>query len=289
MCRLKISRKIILLTALSMVFAYVKADTSNQFVLTNIKNLSPLKVKAQDPGTYIRGLKVFHDDILSNQHIDNVKLTPEQDYQAKVWGLTQNDERRYVLLMQNKSGLYWGKANLSPVEILGANARNPIERRRFALLYAKQSQERTAKELAWQAATNEAKTEINKGLPLIRPFDVTKFSPYNYHPINLEKSDELFLLTKVNLDVHRIISTLLADIQSNKNIRLNIYFSGASSDNSIQNWANDQNIPIRLVNKGEITINTNEGPFSHVKNKKTLPLLVLVRNNKAKLIDVSRF
>lgn len=302
MKRFKQYKKSILLSLIGLVpmlsqanpfyYSPLKGKSFGELQTLNVKDIgypNGALNDTQDPGTYVRGLKEFHDDIVSGQNIKNVKLTPEQNHQAEVWSLTQNDEKRYVLLMQNRSGLYWRGSKLSPVEILGINARNPSERKRFALLYARQLQEKMAKELSWQFAASQAKAEVNKDLPLIRSFDVSPFSPYNYHAVSLKAGDKLFLLTKLNLDVRRVVSTLLADIQTNNNITLNIYFAGTPSSHGIQDWANNQSIPVSLVKKGEITINTNEGPFSRFKDEKNLPVLVLVRNGKATVIDVSRF
>ena len=301
MNRFKRHKKALLLLLLGLVPTFSQASSLYYSPFKDFAQLQSLNVKnpgysdeslhttTEDPGTYVRGLNVFHDDMLSNQKITHVTLTPVQSHQAEVWGLTQHDEKRYVLLMQNRSGLYWKGSKLSPVEILGINARNLSERKRFALLYAKQLQEKMAKELAWQSAASQAKAKVNKGLPLIRPFDVSPFSPYNYHAVSLQPGDKLFLLTRLNLDIRRVVSTLLADIQSNQQITLNIYFAGAPSSHGIQDWANNQSIPVSLVKKGDITLNTNEGPFSQFKNKKALPALVLVHSGKATVIDVSRF
>ena len=139
-------------------------------VLMQSKTQSEL---SQDPQTALRGMKVFHDDMYSDQDIKSLKLNAKQNHQAKVWSLTSGEEKRYVLLMQNRSGLYWQDAHMSPVEILGINARSGQEREHFAMLYAKQLQERLAKELAWQTAASRAKAKVNQGLPIIRPFDVS--------------------------------------------------------------------------------------------------------------------
>jgi integrating conjugative element protein (TIGR03759 family) len=272
---------------------YRRFNERNLFQSLQVKRLgypsgSP-NATTQDAGTYVRGLKDFHDDRYGDQKSENIKLTKDQYHQALVWGLTKNDEKRYVMLMQNRSGLYWKGAQLSPVEILGINARNPQERRRLALLYAKQLQEKIAKELAWQFLASRAKAKVNKGLPLIKPFNVRQFNPYNYQAIGLRSGDQLFLLTRINLNVQRVVSTLLAGIQSQKNITLNNYFVGNPSSKEIQNWAKNQSIPVTLVKKGEITINTNEGPFSHFGNMKKLPILIVVREGKATSIDLSRF
>ncbi len=259
----------------------------------NVKRLGytdgSLNATTQDPGTYVRGLKDFHDDRYSDQPIKNIPLTQTQLHQATVWGLRKQDEKRYVRLMQNRSGLYWKGSKLSPVEILGINARNPAERKRFAFVYAKQLQEKMAKELAWQFATSQAKAEVNKGLPLIRPFNVRRFSPYNYHAVGLKPGDQLFLLTRLNLSVRRVVSTLLADIQSQKNITLNLYFVGSPSRRGLQDWANHQSIPVGLVKKHVVTINTNPGPFRRLRRNKTLPILIVVRDGRATRVDLSRF
>lgn len=295
MTMFKRHKKSLLFIALSAAPLLCQASGTyySQFKSLNVNNIgyqdSALNATTQDPDTYKRGLKDFHDDSYSDQNIKNSKLTQDERHQALVWGLNKNDEKRYVLLMRNRSGLYWKEATLSPVEVLGINARSPAERKRFALLYAKQLQEKMAKELAWQSAASQAKRDVNKGLPLIRPFNVSKFSPYNYHAVSLNPGDKLFLLTRLNLNVRRVVSTLLADIQPQKNITLNIYFTGSPDSKGIQDWANNQSIPVKLVKKGEITINTNEGPFSWFKSTKTLPVLVLVRNRKATIVDMSRF
>jgi len=163
---------------------YSQLKDFSLFKSVNVKSLGytdgSLNATTQDPDTYVRGLKDFHDDHYSDQNSKNIPLTQTQLHQATVWGLTKKNEKRYVRLMQNRSGLYWKGSQLSPVEVLGINARNPSERKRFAYAYAKQLQEKMAKELAWQFATSQAKAEVNKGLPLIRPFNVSRFSPYNY-------------------------------------------------------------------------------------------------------------
>ena len=281
---------ILLLVGIVPIMAFA-STTFNVLDLTNnkVKNLTGKMV--QDPGTYQRGLREYHDDVYSDQNIKNVKLTPEQVHQAITWGLTKTEEKRYVILMKNRSGLYWKNKGLSPVEILGANARNPEERKHYALLYAKQLQERQAKELAWQFSASQAKAEVNKGLPLILPFDVSKFSPYNYHAITIKPGDQIFLLTRTGLNVNRIVSTLLSDIDKLKQVTLNIYFKNNPSSKIIQDWANEQNIPVSLVKDRIITINTDPGPFNKIKtiSTDTLPMLVLVRNGQATEVSVSRF
>ncbi len=248
-----------------------------------------IPVDSTDADTYQRGLLTFHDDTDDDHYFEELQLTDAQKHQAKVWGLTEDQEKRYVELMQNRSGVYWQSAHLSPVEILGINARNPQERKEYATLYAKQLQEKLAKELAWQFAANEAKDEINKGLPLIKPFDTRPFSPYSYQPILLKAGDQLFLLTDLHLSVRHVVGTLLQEFKKQSDVSLNIYFKNNPEEADIEQWAADQNIPLAWVDKGIVTLNTHLGPFSDLNVSDKVPLLVLVRHHEATIVNLSRF
>ena len=78
------------------------------------------------------GLSVNEDDITSDQDINALKLTPSQLHDARVWGLTEEEEKRYVFLMQNRSAIYYKGLRQTPIDVLGINARNEAERSHFA-------------------------------------------------------------------------------------------------------------------------------------------------------------
>lgn len=277
------------LSALLPVLGLSSTVDFNQIQLKNIDSNSVENISSQDSETYIRGLKIFQDDSYPNLKINDIKLTQHEKNQAIVWGLSNDQEKRYVLLMKNRSGLYWKGSKLSPVEILGINSRNPEERKQYAILYAKQLQARQAKELAWQVAATQAKLRVNKGLPLIRPFEVSSFSPYNYHAVDLKSGDTLFMMTKLNLNVRRVVSTLLSEIKNKSNVSFNIFFAGSPSIQSIQDWAKNQSIPVDLVKQRVITINSDEGPFKNLGSNKKAPILILARDGHVTRIDMSRF
>ncbi len=240
----------------------------------------------QDPETAVKGLSQNQDDVYSDQNIDDVKLTPEQKHEAVVWGLTQNEEKRYLLLMQNRSGNYWSQHQLTPVEILGINARDPKERAHFADLYAAQLQQRVGKELAWMVSATKAKKSLNKGTPVVQSFDVKPYSPY-YQGNSLQAGDSLFLFTTINTESHHVTSTLLNQLEKT-NFTVNIYFVDKPSNKAVQAWASSQNIPYNLVQKGTITLNTNAGHFDEIQGDKTLPVMVVVRNGRSERVDLSR-
>src|SRR3990167_10026718 len=50
----------------------------------------------------------FKDDITSDQNAEKLKLTSAEKHQALVWGLSNDEEKRYLFLMQNQSGYFYG-------------------------------------------------------------------------------------------------------------------------------------------------------------------------------------
>lgn len=279
---LTMSLSVLTINAWALDFQMLKQKKSTEQTNASKKSIP-------DPETYERGLTVFQDDVLPNQNVKSITLTPAQKHQAQVWGLTPLQEKRYVILMQNRSGLYWHQMHLSPPEILGVNARNPRERRFYARLYAKQLNARIAKELAWQVAASRAKAALNRGRPLVRPFDVTPFNPYHQTPLTLQPNDALFLLTQPKLNVRRLIATVLSQLKLHPTARFNIYFSGKVSASQIQHWAAKENIPVSLVKSKRITLNTHLGPFAKWPASSSVPQLILVRAGLARRLDLSRF
>lgn len=115
------------------------------------------------------------DDIVEDQDIDKVELSKEDKHRGLVWELTDSDMRRYKLLMENRSGIYYEGLHLTPLDILGINARNQQERDRFANLSAKFEAQKVAKNLAWNNAHFRAYQKVVQGIPVIKNFDASKW------------------------------------------------------------------------------------------------------------------
>lgn len=234
----------------------------------------------------------FEPDITPDQDVAHIKLTKAQRHQALVWGLSEAQEQRYVALMQNKSGHYYDPHSMTPVEVLGANARTDAERVIYATMAAHDEFQHLGKYLAFLAAYHDAAVTYQKqlNLPVVLPFNVEKYSPYNYQPVNLHENDKLLLLTSPNEEVRPIVSSLMARIGKDHSIVLNVYFMGQNiSDSAIQNWARHQNIPPEMVRSGNITLNHENPQLASMTQNRRLPLLVLIRNNKSQFVDTGRF
>lgn len=123
----------------------------------------------------------FQDDVTPDQTASTLSLTMEEKHQAAVWDLTEEQEKRYLFLMKNKTGLYYADKKMSPVEILGVNARDDDERAHYAALYASQTLQRNAKELAFYSQSGKAFQELVAfyALPVVHPFNLAPYAPYS--------------------------------------------------------------------------------------------------------------
>lgn len=252
----------------------------------------------------------FHDDITSDQDVVHMKLNKAEKHQAMAWGLGLDEERRYVALMQNRSGYFYGNQSepngssskspgqfslghkATPVEVLGFNARTDTERSKYAAQDAKQQFQYLAKYLSFLSAYEQQAMRLKKALnlPIIRKFDYAKYSPYNYKPVSLKSNDNLMLFVTLSDEVRPIVSSLMASIQKDKSIHLNIYFVGAkATKEGVEAWARSQNILPSLVTSHQITLSFGQEKFASIKNHGKTPFLVLVRGGQSKAVDTGRF
>lgn len=236
----------------------------------------------------------FHDDITPDQDVKKMKLTQAQQHQALVWGLSQDEEKRYVALMQNRSGYYYNqqKNQVSPVEVLGFNARTDQARARYAEMDAKQQFQHTAKYFAYNAAYIKASSELKAKLklPVLRPFNTAKFSPFNYQPMALKPGDHLVLFTGLQDEVKPITSALIESIERVPNLHLQVYFVGHGITKAqIEHWALAQNIPVNYVTNHQISLNFNQGQWARVNTTRHLPVLLLKRGGQTQFVDMERF
>lgn len=235
------------------------------------------------------GLSINENDITPDQDANKLTLSETQFHEASVWGLSVDEEKRYVQLMQNRSGLYYDGLHQTPIDVLGINARNEAERTHFAELAAQQEAQKVAKNIAWNNAFYKAYNQLFNDVPVIGDFDPRPYSPNNYTPITLKPSDTLYWFIRPELAVKTILLPLVEAIQTTPNATLHLMLLGVS-DADIQQWANLYQIPRELVTQGQLTLNHGELSFEALTLKnKTTPLLLLARNGVSSVVDLGRF
>jgi integrating conjugative element protein (TIGR03759 family) len=253
----------------------------------NTQHLNTLAAK--DPTLAHAGLAVNDDDITNDQDSHSPTLTEQQLHEAKVWNLTVEEERRYVLLMQNRSGIYYRGLRQTPIDILGINARDEAERAHFAELSAAQEAQKVAKNIAWNNAFHKAHNELFSNVPVVGDFDPSPYSPYAHQPVHLNSGETLYLFTRQDEAMRTVLLTLLDAIENTPNTQLHLMLLDCD-DTEIQLWANKNQIPAHLVNSGQVTLNHGEPNYKALKvTKKTTPLLLLSKNGESSVVDLGRF
>lgn len=234
----------------------------------------------------------FVDDVTSENDIKNIELSKDDLRLAKVWGISNTEMQRYKILMSNKNGTYYKNKGLSPVEILGINARDNIERNKFANLLMKHNIQRISKELAFEKAynTNYKNHVIRTGQKTVNNFDTNKYSPYSYKAVDLNNDDTLMMFIKKDEEVNRIISPILSNIYENDKVSLNIYLMDQNLDKeTIYTWAKKHNISPELVSSKRITLNIGNKEFHEINPNNRTPSLYVVRDGITSEVDLERF
>lgn len=245
----------------------------------------------KNQGFHARYRGAFDDDIVSGQ-IDRIKLTPAQKQEAAAWHLNEKEEQRYVALMQNRSGHYYDKlrgVDATPVEVLGFNARTDAERQKYAKLAAQQAFEHLAKYLAFLSAYGEQARALKAAmqLPVIRPFNYAKYSPYHYAPVAMEAGDQFVLTVGLHEEVTPIVAWFLKKLPSVSGTSLTIHLVGKKlTQTQIDAWAAAQSIPPSWVGRGkQIQFSVDATPpAGHA-----LPLLIRVRHGQQTVLKTGGF
>jgi hypothetical protein len=85
----------------------------------------------------------------------------EQQTVASLWGLTTSDYTHYLQLMENSpEGFYYRDQHLDPSWILGINAKNEEERRKYVTLAILHERERLAKLIVFQQMFDRLQHEL---------------------------------------------------------------------------------------------------------------------------------
>ncbi|MGQ3890139.1 TIGR03759 family integrating conjugative element protein [Legionella sp. CNM-1927-20] len=236
-----------------------------------------------------RGLSIYQDDVTSDQDLETMTLNEKALHEARVWGLTELEEKRYLALMRNRSGVFYEGLHLTPVDILGLNARNEQERAHFAALSAQIEAQKVAQNLAWNSAFYKAYNELFKHESVVSgDFDPTVYSPMAHKPVSLTTGDMLFLFLRPEDASRSIIMTLSEAVVQNPGTKLHLLVLEADN-RAIQNLAHRAGLSYDAVKSGLITLNHGELQYDSLTlaNKQT-PLLILARQGVSSVVDLGR-
>ncbi|QDP72177.1 TIGR03759 family integrating conjugative element protein [Legionella israelensis] len=243
-------------------------------------------IKSEDNALAKAGVTDIQDEVIDEKDFE---LSDTQKHEAKVWQLTEAEEKRYIQLMQSRSGVYYQGLRMSPIDILGLNARDDGEREHFAELAAIQEAQKVAQNIAWNNAFYQAYNKLFKDVPVVGDFDPSPYSPYAHQPIQLKSGERLYLFIKAEDAVKTILMQLVDAVSRTPNTQLNLLFIDMDSD-AIQLWANRHQIPLALVNSQQITLHDGTQQYETLTvKKKHTPLLLLSNGKASQVVDMGRF
>jgi integrating conjugative element protein (TIGR03759 family) len=239
----------------------------------------------------------FHQAAFAEQ-ISQISLRDNQvqgqDYHmtitqtAKMWGLTADQYKQYLKEMATTPSAHWWK-KLDPPQVLGMNATTENERMEFATIDVRVDQERASKEIAFQHAYNKAFEKLYPNAKLIAINTNKREQASNVH-----SGDRYYLFTAINDPEGAMLATKLVSFMQNKsNVALNIFFVGKASYFDIQRWAKGNNLPVKMENRDEITLNHNKKDGGNMMKqilkttKVSLPVLVRLRDGHSDVVSLT--
>lgn len=232
------------------------------------------------------GFTEFHDEVVEER---TEPLNELQLHQAKVWDLTEIEERRYLDLMRSKSSVYYEGLRMTPVDILGLNARDDGERTHFAELAARHEAQKVAQNIAWNNAFYQSYNQLFKDIPVVGNFDPSPYSPYAHHPIQLHEGEQLYLFIKPEDAVTSILLQLTEALNQTPNTQLHLLFLNMDNE-AIQLWANQHQLPMDLVSSKSLTLNPGQQQYEALQlEHKETPLLLLAQGKESRVVDLGRF
>ncbi|MEE9493605.1 MAG: TIGR03759 family integrating conjugative element protein [Gammaproteobacteria bacterium] len=189
------------------------------------------------------------------------RKTQETDIQQHMqdWGITRDEWVRYETLMQGPRGIW--TPNLTPLEVLGAHARTPQERRRIAELYVHKAYARKEAEIAYQREVSAAWKRLYPGRKLLEknPKNKRQTSAIST-PQKAQKSQKPRMALVVDAEnciaCDQAIQQQIKHLDDDRVQALDVYVRKTLGfDKVLNQWAKTHNIPAHLVDSGRVTIN----------------------------------
>lgn len=182
-------------------------------------------------------------------------------YPNEYWQLTQEEWSRYEDLMKNSPWALW-EHHASPLAILAHYSDSLEEKRRYARIEAEMDVWRQYRIVEFQALYDKERSIVHeryvewiqKRLPTL-----STIKPYEKLRLFVQAGD---------CDIHcRSLITRVLKTQA----KVDIYVSGAKTDEQIFHWAESASIPVERVKTKEITLNHDNGVFSLVTGGLGIP------------------
>jgi len=216
---------------------------------------------------YAQGQQSVIENSRSQAHLSS---SLEQS-KALLWGLKEEEWRRYQELMAGPLGMY--SPGIDPLTALGIEARDSEELRRYTEIQAHAEYKRITKLFAYQNAYDEAFARL---YPNLLPVDLLRAESL---PLSSPVTVPTRLMVFVTIDC-RVCVERVKQLQS-ADQHFDLYLLGArGNDELIRGWANKAGIDPKKVRRREITLNHDGGRWSSIGDAGAFPAVMKQVNDK---------
>lgn len=190
---------------------------------------------------------------------------------AEMWGLKESDIQKYQMLIRGPRGTF--SPGIAPPLALALEESDYSEKRRYLTIYAKLNIDRVEKELS----TSRLYDQIFKELHPEPPISDERLFGNDPKTENYIKTDDRFVIF-VDRNCGDCNSKIANDLIRTSVFPRNatdIYVQGLHSDSDLQIWASHNNIKIKDVQSGKVTLNFMQENTKHFLEDKNYAIFVL--------------
>lgn len=214
----------------------------------------------------------------SAQNVDaeqtiNTSVLSSADAAAR-WGLTVEEYEQYETAMAGLRGRL-SDPHITPIEVLGIEAKTEAERRKYAERWVKAIEGDTAKVLAFSNAVNDAWARLRPDSPMIDRSRINRLraragSKYAPIPASIESlmlNGRLLVFTREQCGpCDAQVKSLVARAAAGEFKGLDLYLLDVPTNDQsrIQKWARRLGVPENAVRAGAVTINFDAGAFERL-------------------------
>lgn len=229
-----------------------------------------------------------------------VTETRSVEAEATRWGLTIEEYRRYQHAMEGLRGRL-SVPNITPIEVLGIEAKTSAERDRYAEMWVEMIRADTTKTLAFTRAVHDAWQRLYPDESLIdrRYINETRARHGSkWGPIPLEGPSEtiggrLLVFTEIACAIcNADVLDLIRQVEAGTHAGLDIYVMDVAIGDAvaIQHWAEALPIPTHLVQHGTLTLNFDAGALQTLTDSMqftpaSLPIVMRRRGQSYDLVS----
>lgn len=177
------------------------------------------------------------------------------------WQLTNEEWMRYESIKKNSPWAQW-RNNASPLALLSHYANSPEEKRRYARIEAELDTWR-------QYSVTEFQTLYDKERNIVHTRYAEWIQKRQPTLAAIKPYDKLRLFVQVG-ECNAHCRSLMGRVLKTQ-AKVDIYVTGAKTDESIFQWAESAGIPVERVKTKEITLNHDNGVFQLVTGSLQLP------------------